>query len=216
MLRITYEDFYERGMEYQNNISISGGDEKNSFAMSYGNTYSDGVIPTKADLFKRNIFSFRGDHKYGKFNASYDISYVRKDIRALSSGQGSDGAALFQELAQMPVDIPLTQLKDYNSMYHNIDNFFTLYAENPYWVVDNNGNTYQDDRVYGKIELGYSVFPILNYLDVWEVILPIYAKEVSMQLQELHPIPGTMVQKQISQELMMSTTVIMDRLTQAD
>lgn len=150
--------FYETGIEFQNNISISGGDEKNSFAMSYGNTYSNGVIPTDADLYKRNIFSFRGDHKYGKFNASYDISYVRKDIKAISSGQGSDGATLFQELSQMPVDIPLTELKDYNSMYHNIDNFFTLYAENPYWVIDNNGNTYQDDRIYGKIELVYDIF----------------------------------------------------------
>jgi TonB-linked SusC/RagA family outer membrane protein len=150
--------FYDTGMEFQNNISISGGDEKNSFAMSYGNTYSDGVIPTDADVYKRNIFSFRGDHRYGKFNASYDISYVRKDIKAISSGQGGNGATLFQQLSQMPVDIPLNQLKDYNSMYHNFDNFFTLYAVNPYWVIANNGNTYQDDRIYGKIELGYDVF----------------------------------------------------------
>lgn len=150
--------FYETGLEFQNNISISGGNEKNSFAISYGNTTSDGIIPTKADLFKRNLFSFRGDYRAPKFTASYDISYVRKDIKAVSSGQGSDGATLFQELAQMPVDIPLTQLRDYNSMYYNIDNFFTLYAENPYWVVDKNGNTYQDDRVYGKIELGQDLF----------------------------------------------------------
>jgi TonB-linked SusC/RagA family outer membrane protein len=151
-------DFYETGMEYSNNISISGGDDKNSFALSYGNTYSDGVVPTDADLFKRNIFSFRGDHRYGKFNASYDVSYVRKDIKAISSGQGSNGATLFQALSQIPVDIPLTQQKDYNSMYYNTDNFFTLYAENPYWVIDHNGNTYQDDRIYGKIELTYNVF----------------------------------------------------------
>jgi TonB-linked SusC/RagA family outer membrane protein len=150
--------FYETGIEYQNNISISGGDAKNSFAMSYGNTSSDGVVPTKADLYKRNIFSFRGDHTYDKFKASYDISYVRKDIKSVSSGQGSDGATLFQELSQMPVDVPLTILKDYNSMYHNIDNFFTLYVENPYWVIDKNGNNYQDDRIYGKIELEYNVF----------------------------------------------------------
>jgi TonB-linked SusC/RagA family outer membrane protein len=150
-------DFYETGMEYQNDISISGGDANNSFAMSYGNTYSDGVVPTNADLYKRNIFSFRGDHKSGKFNSSFDISYVRKDIKAVSSGQGSDGAALFQELAQMPVDIPISTMSDYNSMYYNFDNFFTLYAENPYYVVAKNGNTYQDDRVYGKIELGYDV-----------------------------------------------------------
>src|SRR5450759_3186516 len=151
-------DFYQTGMEYQNDISISGGDANNSFAMSYGNTYSDGVIPTNADLYKRNIFSFRGDHKSGKFNSSFDISYVRKDIKAVSSGQGSDGAALFQELAQMPVDIPISTMKDYNSIYYNFDNFFTLYAENPYFVVAKNGNTYQDDRVYGKIELGYDIF----------------------------------------------------------
>ena len=151
-------DFYETGMEYQNTINISGGDEKNTFSMSYGNTYSDGVVPTTADLYKRNIFAFRGDHKSGKFTASFDISYVRKDIKSESSGQGSDGATLFQELSQMPVDIPLTQLQDYNSMYHNIDNFFTLYAQNPYWVIDKNGNTYQDDRIYGKIELGYDLF----------------------------------------------------------
>lgn len=151
-------DFYDRGMEYQNNISVSGGDERNSFSMSYGNTYSDGVIPTNADLYKRNIFAFRGDHKSGKFNASFDLTYVRKDIKALSSGQGSDGAALFQELAQMPVDIRLTDLKDYNSIYNNVDNFFTFYAQNPYFVIANNGNTYQDDRIYGKVELGYDIF----------------------------------------------------------
>ena len=150
-------DFYETGMEYLNTLSISGGNDKNSFAMSYGNTYSNGIIPTDADLYKRNIFSFRGDHKAGKFAANFDVSYVRKDITAASAGQGSDGATLFQELVQMPVDIPLTQLKDYKSIYHNPDNFFTFYAQNPYWVIDNNGNSFQDDRIYGKIELSYEV-----------------------------------------------------------
>lgn len=152
-------DFYETGMEYQNTLTISGGNDKNTFAISYGNTYSDGVIPSKADLYKRNIFSFRGDHTSGKFKASFDISYVRKDIKAVSAGQGSDGAALFQELVQMPVDIPISSFKDYNSIYNNTDNFFTLYAENPYWVVAKNGNTYVDDRVYGKVELSYQFIP---------------------------------------------------------
>ncbi len=150
-------DFYETGMEYLNTLSISGGNDKNSFALSYGNTYSNGIVPTDADVFKRNIFSFRGDHKAGKFAANFDVSYVRKDITAVSAGQGSDGATLFQEMVQMPVDIPLTQLKDYKSIYHNPDNFFTFYAQNPYWVIDNNGNSFQDDRVYGKIELSYEV-----------------------------------------------------------
>ena len=146
-------DFYETGMEYNNSISISGGGQSTSFMLSFGNVTSNGIIPTDADVFKRNIFSFRGDTKYKKFTASYDVNYVKKHITAISSGQGSDGASMFQEIVQMPVDIPLSQLKDYNSMYHNVDNFYTFYAQNPYWVVANNGNEYKDDRVYGKIDL---------------------------------------------------------------
>lgn len=146
-------NFYETGMEYNNSISISGGGQSTSFMLSFGNVTSNGIIPTDADVFKRNIFSFRGDTKYKKFTASYDVNYVKKHITAISSGQGSDGASMFQEIVQMPVDIPLSQLKDYNSMYHNVDNFYTFYAQNPYWVVANNGNEYKDDRVYGKIDL---------------------------------------------------------------
>ncbi|MEA4851086.1 MAG: SusC/RagA family TonB-linked outer membrane protein [Paludibacter sp.] len=157
-------DFYETGMEYNNSISISGGGQSTSFMLSFGNVTSNGIIPTDADVFKRNIFSFRGDTKYKKFTASYDVNYVKKHITAISSGQGSDGASMFQEIVQMPVDIPLSQLKDYNSMYHNVDNFYTFYAQNPYWVVANNGNEYKDDRVYGKIDLTFELAKGLKWI----------------------------------------------------
>jgi len=158
-------DFYETGIEYNNNISISKGYENNAFMLSYGNITSDGIIPTNADLRKSHIFSFRGDSKYKKFTAMYDISYVTKDAKGVSSGQGSDGATMFQEIAQMPVDIPVNALKDYNSQYHNIDNFYTWYAQNPFWVVANNGNEYKDDRIYGKIELNLELIRGLNFVN---------------------------------------------------
>ena len=158
-------DFYETGIEYNNNISISKGYENNAFMLSYGNITSDGIIPTNADLRKSHIFSFRGDSKYKKFTAMYDISYVTKDARGVSSGQGGDGATMFQEIAQMPVDIPVKALKDYNSQYHNVDNFYTWYAQNPFWVVANNGNEYKDDRIYGKIELNLELLRGLNFIN---------------------------------------------------
>ncbi len=157
-------DFYETGMEYNNTVSISSGGENTSFMLSFGNVTSDGILPTKADLFKRNIISFRGDTKYKKFSASYDVNYVKKNITAVSSGQGSDGATMFQEIAQMPVDIPVKALRDYNSIYHNTDNFYTWYAQNPFWVVANNGNEYKDDRVYGKVELNLDLVKGLKWV----------------------------------------------------
>lgn len=157
-------DFYETGMEFNNTVSISNGTENSSFMLSFGNVTSNGIIPTDADMYKRNIISFRGDTKYKKFSASYDVSYVKKNITAVSSGQGSDGATMFQEIAQMPVDIPVKEMKNFNSIYQNTDNFFTWYAQNPFWVVENNGNEYKDDRVYGKVELDFDITKGLKWI----------------------------------------------------
>jgi TonB-linked SusC/RagA family outer membrane protein len=148
-------NFYEYGLEYSNSVSITGGTQHTGFALSYSNVSADGVIPTNADKYVRNTFSFRGNSKYKKFSANYNISYVRKDIDAVRSGQGSGGAGstVYQEIIQMPVDVSIKRdLKDYNNPYNNLDNYFTPYAQNPYWVVANNTSTYGDDHILGKVE----------------------------------------------------------------
>ncbi len=152
-------DFYDTGMEYINNVSLSAGGKNTAFVMSYNNVTSDGVVPGDADKYIRNTFSFRGNATYNKLSASFDANYVRKNINQARGGQGgSSGATTFQELMQNPVDISYSRdLKDYNNPYNNVDNYYTWYAQNPYWVINNNTSNYQDDRVYGKIELSYDI-----------------------------------------------------------
>mgnify|MGYP000562132045 FL=1 len=53
-------------------------------------------------------------------------------------------------------------MKDFNDERFNGDNYYTWYAQNPYWVLANNKNNYQDDRIYGKLELSYEVIPGLR------------------------------------------------------
>lgn len=67
-----------------------------------------------------------------------------------------------QELIQHPVDIDYSVMKDFNDERFNGDNYYTWYAQNPYWVLANNKNNYQDDRIYGKLELSYEVIPGLK------------------------------------------------------
>jgi TonB-linked SusC/RagA family outer membrane protein len=154
-------NFYENGLEYNNNISISGGNKTTSFVLSYNNVTADGVIPGNADKYVRNTFSFRGATKYKRISAEYDVSYVRKDIDQVRGGQGqaaNGGATTFQNLIQIPVDVSLSRdLKDINDPYNNVDNYFTPYAVNPYWIIQNNTSTYQDDRVYGKVEVNVEI-----------------------------------------------------------
>lgn len=151
-------DFYENGLETNNNVSVSSGNQTTSFIMTYNNVSSNGILPTNVDKYNRNTFSVRGDANFSKFHAKADINYVRKDIRNVRGGQGgATGATTFQDLIQTPVDVPYTSMKNYNDPYNTVDNFYTAYASNPYWIIANNQSVYQDDRIYGNIELGYDL-----------------------------------------------------------
>ena len=154
-----YRKFYETGQEAVNSVNISAGNDHSTFFASYSNATQNGVIPGDADKFKRNTFSFRGTTKYDKFSADYSVNYIRRDVSAVSAGQGTadGGASLYQELLQIPGDINLIDLKDITNKYNNSDNYFNGYTENPYAVIKQNGNILQDDRVYGKVELSYDI-----------------------------------------------------------
>lgn len=150
-------DFYQNGLEMNHNVTIRMGNENLGLVASYGNLSSTGVLPMDADKYNRNTFSLRGNLKYKRFASDISLNYVRKDITRPSTGQGGDGATMFQEIIQHAVDIPITEGKDYNDPYWNTDNYYTPYATNPYWVLANNKNEYQDDRVYGKLEMSFDI-----------------------------------------------------------
>ncbi len=61
------------------------------------------------------------------------------------------------ELLQNPVDVDIASMKNYNDERYNLDNYYTFYATNPYWMVDNNYFLYQDNHTYGKIEASYEL-----------------------------------------------------------
>jgi TonB-linked SusC/RagA family outer membrane protein len=147
--------FYEQGFEANNSLSVSGGNETGSFIVSYANSYSNGVLPGAGDFFKRNNFSVRGqsDIKQGFAQLSYSINYIRSDQKSPMAGQGGKGSTIYGDIIQYPVDIDYADLKDYNSIYNGADSYYTPYAQNPFWVNDNNIAINQEDKVYGSFEL---------------------------------------------------------------
>ena len=147
--------FYETGFETNNNISISGGNETTGFVLSYGNTYSNGILPTNVDTYKRNTISLRGNTKIkgGLAWLDYSISYARSDVHNAMSGQGGDGSTIYQDILQKPADVDWSDLKP-DDVRNNADNFYTPYAQNVWWILEHNYGTMQDDHVYGKLEFG--------------------------------------------------------------
>ncbi|HEY2721169.1 MAG TPA: SusC/RagA family TonB-linked outer membrane protein [Chitinophagaceae bacterium] len=155
-------DFFDMGSEYNNSVSLSGGTDVNRFFFSYGNTTSNGVMPTKADYLQRNTFALRTNSTFDKFSINTSFNYVNRKLNTPSEGQaGADGGGIFQSLLQIPVDIPIKDFRDYKNKFFDIDNYFTPYAENPYFGLYENGNTQKTDRFFGNLDLNYK---FTNYL----------------------------------------------------
>ncbi len=160
------KNFYTTGFETNNTVSVKGGSKTTGFVASYGNIYSNGILPGNNDYYKRHNFSFRGNTriKDGLAWLNYSINYIRKEVRNNMTGQGTGGSTIYQNIIQYPVNVDYGELKDYKSIYNNADNYYTPYAMNPWWILDHNYSTYSDDRIFGNIEFGLQLTKGLQFL----------------------------------------------------
>ncbi|MDR2911967.1 MAG: SusC/RagA family TonB-linked outer membrane protein [Alistipes sp.] len=157
-------DFYDSGLEVSNTISVSGGSANSGFYVSYGNFSSNGILPTTNDTFQRNTFTFNGNTKFLNDRAliRYSVNYSREDRAGAMSGQGDTGSTIYNDILQSPTSLYLPDTSDWTGPYDNPDSYYTPYALNPYWILDHNSVKYQNDRVWGNIELNYDIVPGLK------------------------------------------------------
>ena len=150
--------FYENGTDVSNNLSLSGGNETNRFYFSYSNAFSNGVVPTKSDYLQRHTFSLRTNSNFGNFSINTSFNYVNRDLNVPNTGQtnAGRGGGVFQSLLQIPVDLPIADFKNYTNKFFDVDNYFTPYAENPYYGLNENGDNQQSDRFFGNLDMSYN------------------------------------------------------------
>ncbi|MFT4224421.1 SusC/RagA family TonB-linked outer membrane protein [Dysgonomonas sp.] len=142
-------NFYKTGSELNNVVSVRYGTENLGIYASYGNVSSNGTLPNNGDTYSRNTISLRGNAKWNKLSVDVSLNFARKDIRRTEEME--------MELLQHAVDVNYSEMKNYNDERYNLDNYYTFYATNPYWMIDNNYYLYQDNRTYGKIEASYQL-----------------------------------------------------------
>lgn len=160
-------DFYETGYELNNNISIRGGNENTTFYFSYGNVKSDGILPGKNDIYNRNTFALRASTSYNKFSVAGSFNYVNKVAKTASTDDNDAGSSTFENIIQIPRDFHITDFRDYDNKFFNVDNYFTPYAANPYFSIYQNGNNYTNDRFFGNLDFGYK---LTDHIDLkWRI-----------------------------------------------
>jgi TonB-linked SusC/RagA family outer membrane protein len=146
------QDALNTGTTFRTGISVEGGSDKYTYFMSYNNTNNNGIFDNQ--FYKRNSITANASAKFSdKVSSKFNIQYTNINQRQVTNAGSGNFNAPFQGLIQQPVNIPLNELRDYNSIYQDFNGYYGGYTPNPFYIMNNENNNAKIDNVLGAIEL---------------------------------------------------------------
>lgn len=158
---------FTRGLQVNNYISISGGNEKTTFFLSAGNFRQFGVIPKQE--FERSSIKLSGTNnvtKWLKFSAS--ANYTSSNASRLR--KGGDWSAPMVSLYRSPSDYDMTNgFSDAVNtpeayQFDNGQQKKGAAFDNPFYSVNNNVSKERVNRLYGFLQADVEFIKDLKFL----------------------------------------------------
>lgn len=160
--RYRLADYFQTGVNSNNQIAISGGNDKGAFRLSYANSYNTGIVPN-TDL-KRNNFNVSTSYQPNKdWTLNLNASYIQSKSDNLPvSGYGGQGLmyAILWNYANVDVD----WLRNYWYEKDRVQRNIFTWADNPFLIINEHINGFNKDRLFGNISSVYSITPELSLL----------------------------------------------------
>jgi TonB-linked SusC/RagA family outer membrane protein len=176
-------DFFQSGATYNNNIALSGGNDKGAYRMSLGNVDQTGIIPKTK--YVKTTFSMNGQAKLSdRLTVAGGVTYVNSDNN--KSQQGSSLTGIMLGLTRTtptfdnsnglkdPANNPAAYMFQDGTGNQRSYRGFGIY-DNPYWVVNKDPFTSRLNRVYGYGNAGYK---LLDWMDLgWRIGGDVYTQD---------------------------------------
>jgi TonB-linked SusC/RagA family outer membrane protein len=155
------KNFFETGHTVSTNVSMTGGNEKSSFRLSYTNLKQKGMVPN-TDYMKNTLAFSASTNPVDKLTFSASGNYVG----AKSDNQPGYGYAANNVMQQTlwagrQVDWTALRDKQYNEDGSKF-NWNHNYHNNPYTTLLENLNSLDRDRFIGNATLNYQFTPWLS------------------------------------------------------
>ena len=158
-------NFYETGVTFTNNVSISGGNDKGHFRFSYTNLDNKGILPNTG--LQRNTFSLASGYKASQ-KLTFDVvaNYVNSGSDNVKNhGYGTESVEY--TWIWWGRNINLDNLKDYwQEGFEGLQqfNFNYNWNDNPYFTLYENTNSFNKGRIFGNMKANYAFTPKLNLM----------------------------------------------------
>lgn len=156
--------FWNTGVTFQKDISLSSGDDNSRFYMSVQDVTINGIKPK--DESRRTTFRLNATREFNRLRAAFNLNYIqgRTDVN-LDDFRGSwaGDRVVSTILWQIPINIPISMLKDWKTNpFAAPDGYVGLYTHNPYTLIDINRSVGRTDDLIGNLQLDYRISPWLS------------------------------------------------------
>jgi TonB-linked SusC/RagA family outer membrane protein len=151
-------NFFQTGLTFTNNVSLTGADDKGYFRISYTNLDNQGIVPG-TDL-KRHSFAVSGGYQLTpKLSAKTYINFINSNSKNRpASGYGSENIMYLFTWMGRQVDVDA--LKDYwQRGQEGLAQFNYNYAwmDNPYLAMFENRNGFNKNRIINNTSVDYEI-----------------------------------------------------------
>lgn len=165
------KDFFDNAQTYNNNLTVSGGNEKSTYFLSIGALNNKGIIPTTN--YNKYSIRFSGSSEFSeKFSSTVSIGYTNIASQLPLGGQTN---SVYNSIFQQPRDMPIVDFKNLSNPFNGtftqggVDyyGYYGAYSKNPYFLLQNYKNNNAVDRINGTFSL---TFKPVKGLDITERI----------------------------------------------
>ncbi|KJD37027.1 TonB-dependent receptor [Tamlana sedimentorum] len=158
------KEFYQTGITTINNLSIANGFETGNYRLSFTDLRSEAIIPG-VNLDRQTINTKLNFKPTEKTEVNAAISYINSssDNRP-SNGYGSENAN-YSLVAWGPRSLNINNLKNYwQPGLEDVQQYSFNYTffDNPYFILNENTNAFNRDRVFGNLALKQNISPKLS------------------------------------------------------
>lgn len=153
-------NFFRTGITSINNFAINNNSENGDFRLSYTNTGSRGIVPNSN--LRRNTFqtsigrSMFDDRLKVRLNAMY----VRSGSDNVPNTGYDESSAIMYGWLWYPRQVAIDDLRDYwEPGLEGVQQRYVedLWVNNPWFIANENTNSFQSNRVIGNFQLNYKL-----------------------------------------------------------
>lgn len=162
LYRYKLEDFFQTGVNTNNQVSISGGSDKGAIRFSYANSYNTGIVPNTN--LKRDNFNLNTSYNLNKkWLVNVSASYIKSGSDNLPVA-GYGGQGLMYTLLWNYLNVDLKWLEDYWYEEDRVQRGIFSWADNPFLIINEHINAFDKDRLFGNISTTYQISPSLSLM----------------------------------------------------